>query len=808
MNSPVDRRLAAKLHQQQIGNIRKADAIAAKVGQVYDRLLQRLLELAATADMARLRQGVHSAVNQAQADAYHVLESTYPELIRQAHAEASQAARGTIPPAWLRAAVHPTALREDADGGIVLHYELGPAADPTLLPAEYKRRVAEVVIPPLKQDEVKRILTSPGAGGLTWEERFRRYTQPDQDFIARELVDGVSSGEGIPALKKRMLPVVGGTRYRAQRIARTEARRVAEGAGRKAWDSMGELLDGMQILAVMDSHTRPEHAARNGKIYKKREDGSFRDEQGKILPELPDEPNCRCTAVPVLKMPKEFEADPRVAAEFESAQGDAIPDPAAYSDWFAGAEEADRVEAVGKRRYQVMADKLADHGRRPEWSDFLQADGSLAPIDTLKRETPEAAEQRKAEVRDMLAERERLYQLAGATGYVNRGGQLDANLEQQRRVAQQLERDHRQNVELEKGRQRKELERQRQEQRDREELEQVRRDRERRAEDRKREADRKNQEVWDRLRQENESRRRADDERRRVEEQQQKRREAEFQKKWDARLSQLDALQKIEDSRRDKLAQLKAAQAASEGGRALAEDYLAKRTPAELTEYLAEVKGNPGKAMLDNAKSAMSKLPHNVLIAVAQNGTRVNLAHEMRDAAPDIINRRPRNWPRGSTWANVDGCFRTNTNQVIACETYIGFWRGGKKLQSDRIDNVIAHETGHALDHYLQSRGLRHGESTHVHGGSMSKEFAEAYKADRAEIERYRKKDGSLSKRELKKQLAYFLPPEHDVGQSETFAEGLAVLQGHPARDIFAQHFPRSLEALRSVIANLKPRGV
>lgn len=409
--SPIDRRLAARCHQSQIALVHRTDAICAEVARVYDRLVNRLVAAAAD-ETPGLLSRVHSACAQAKMDAYHVLESQFPELIRQQHREARDNVLRTVPPKWFRMLVPPKhALREDD--------ELAAARVPGISPEEYKRVVERSVFPPLSQADVDRILTSPGYNKLTWQERFRIYVPADQDAIHRELQAGISEGESVSSLRKRMETIVAGSSYKAQRIARTEGRRVAEQGSMEAYSGMGDMLEGMQILAVMDHATRPEHAARNGKIFKRRDSGEFYDDAGQPLPELPDEPNCRCTSIPVLKTPEEFNNDPRIKAEFEDAQRNNIPDPAAYTEWWAGTAEKNRIEAVGVRRYQIIDDRLPD-GVKPDWSDFIDTDGSLVPIKQLKIETHQEWQERQIAVRKMLQDRAELYRHVAGKWFVAR----------------------------------------------------------------------------------------------------------------------------------------------------------------------------------------------------------------------------------------------------------------------------------------------------------------------------------------------------------------------------------------------------
>lgn len=275
----------------------------------------------------------------------------------------------------------------------------------------------EAVFPPPTAQEAEQIL-SQQINGQTWQDRFnglsKLISNPDQ--LMSELALGFSQGEPIEKLRKRVQPLVDNVQSSARRIARTEGLRVAETVQRMGWSHLGDMLLGVQILAVLDQWTRPEHAARNGKIFfASAEDGSPTLEE---LPNLPDAPNCRCWSTPVLRPPKEFEQDPAVQAAFANHQGAVIPDPATYDQWFAGADETRRKLAVGVRRYNAMAGVLGET-RAPEWTDFIGPDGALLPIDQLKGESAWDRSVRKASVQQAIDDRRRLLQQVGRTGFVN-----------------------------------------------------------------------------------------------------------------------------------------------------------------------------------------------------------------------------------------------------------------------------------------------------------------------------------------------------------------------------------------------------
>ena len=224
-----------------------------------------------------------------------------------------------------------------------------------------------------------------------------------------EWLAGAAEGEGLNVLRKRILPLVDGIRYKAQRIVRTEGRRVAERANMTAYEQCGDLIGSMQIIATLDARTRPAHAIRHGKMYDKQADGTYQAADGEVLPDLPDAANCRCFASPVLAPIPEIEASPAIRTKFTNAQADVVADPAAYSRWFDRATEAERATVVGVSRYRAVTKRAGKlFGRRSEWEDFLGKGGELLPLGTLKRQGQTVWLRRRLVVAELIGDREQL----------------------------------------------------------------------------------------------------------------------------------------------------------------------------------------------------------------------------------------------------------------------------------------------------------------------------------------------------------------------------------------------------------------
>lgn len=283
---------------------------------------------------------------------------------------------------------------------------------------EWEKIVKQVVIPPPTPAQVEAIIQGQPINGKMWQERFsdlsRKITNPEA--LAAQLITGYSQGENLQQLTKRITPLVQGIKSSARRIARTEGMRVAETIQRDAWKDLGDMMQGVQILAVLDQNTRQTHAARNGTIFYNEPKAGQKPISE--LPHTPDEPNCRCWTTPVLKPPAEFENNPAVKQSFANDEGLGIPDPSVYSEWFQKVDAGRRKMAVGVKRYNAMAATLGD-SRQPEWTDFIDADGNLLDPRLLANESPLDRAARKQEVQKALDERKRLIHNIARQGFVS-----------------------------------------------------------------------------------------------------------------------------------------------------------------------------------------------------------------------------------------------------------------------------------------------------------------------------------------------------------------------------------------------------
>jgi len=415
VQNAIASRLAAAAHLRQARILSLLGARLRSLRAKANALVRRLARKAAELGMAGLPH-LAGIIRGELDELRSALEGVLEEFARLGYEMSREMLVKTIGAQRLLALVNRgtmTEAEEPTAGQIVARYQLAG-----IPPEELETYVKRLLFPPPDAETVSRWLVEKPPGGLSWEERFWRWAVPAQAAFLTQLTQGLAAGENPTQLEQRIRPFADGLFYKSERIARTEAVRVAERANRATAERMGPYLEGLQIVAVMDEWTRPEHAARNGRVFYRGEDGIYRDEKGDILPDLPDEPNCRCMTIPVLTMPPELRGRSAAGEAFRTASGGLIPDPASYAEWWEKASPQEQRIAVGAGRYELVRDRLAKlpTPRPPEWIDFIDTDGKLLSVTRLRNESEEERTARRERVSAMLRDRERAFRAVLSTG--------------------------------------------------------------------------------------------------------------------------------------------------------------------------------------------------------------------------------------------------------------------------------------------------------------------------------------------------------------------------------------------------------
>jgi len=408
----VQARLAALFHQRQATMVRAAQDLASKLRRLAVSLARDAAEAAAGTRRFDLRV-IHDKLD---AMVIRLMDRMIEEVVKFGEKTWDTAVDSflrALPSRWLADLVQGPRQQEAT---IVARSELeGLPRD------ELEAAVRRLLFPPPSQDDVYKWLTVAPPGGKSWDERLRSWVEKTRAAMLTQITQGLAAGETPDQIEKRLRPFADGLAYKSERLARTEACRVAERANLAMCDQLGTMVAGQQIFAVMDEWTRPHHAARHGRTYWRQPDGVYRDDQGNPLPELPDEPNCRCMTVPVLNTSDVIRNTPQIAAVTYAAMATA-PTPIAvgYQDWWKSASEKERMTAVGVNRYQVAKKLLR---REPQWIELIDTEGKLLPVDVLQRETAEERAKRVAAVKGAILQQELAH-----LGLVRTGGILPARL--------------------------------------------------------------------------------------------------------------------------------------------------------------------------------------------------------------------------------------------------------------------------------------------------------------------------------------------------------------------------------------------
>lgn len=419
--------LASRLARAQVTLLDLADAAAKQVDAEIERVWRAFLDL--------LKENHGHAANFHRALAlFSTLRDTIPNAIAVslgrcylfARRSASEEATRTLP-LWLLRQLSPlpaetieAALREDEEPKELSRglSEITPAGiksrQPVRRPQSPEKQRAiyqQLVFPGPRVEEVTATLAPYVAAG-EWDGIGDKDQRIPAD-LANAFAMGMSQGKTQQEIARDLLPYFNDDRVRARRFARTFSMLVAHQGRIDAVEKISPI--GYQIHATRDSRTRPEHAARDGTVY-------YREptEGQKGFGEMPRPPleadgrpawNCRCWLSPVLLPLDRIIKDPAKAAVFTNAAGSLVPDPVDYSSWFNAADERQRKQAIGPRRYDAVADSI---DREPVYADFIHpTEGKLLSADHLEDETAAELAARRAEVDVLLARRqEQIRQIA------------------------------------------------------------------------------------------------------------------------------------------------------------------------------------------------------------------------------------------------------------------------------------------------------------------------------------------------------------------------------------------------------------
>lgn len=232
----------------------------------------------------------------------------------------TQRVRGTLPVRAVRREAQPPHNPRTTPAQLPLSSRFRPAFVPHIAVSEawtdYLDDYDAWVIDPPSADLIAR-LVGPAPDLLT------RLIDPDR--AARAVYDGIAAGKDRRGIAADLGELFGGFESSARRVARTEGLRVSTESALAASEQIADLIPAYQVLAVLDSRTRPDHRARSGTIYYR---SPGRGQKG--FGEMPRPPieadgrlswNCRCVLAPVWSDDPADELDRAGALVFDHQTG-------------------------------------------------------------------------------------------------------------------------------------------------------------------------------------------------------------------------------------------------------------------------------------------------------------------------------------------------------------------------------------------------------------------------------------------------------------------------------------------------------
>jgi SPP1 gp7 family putative phage head morphogenesis protein len=225
--------------------------------------------------------------------------------------------------------------------------------------------------------------------GQLLKDWFSGLAESTQTRIEKAVNIGLAQGDSIPDLIRRVRGtaanqfsdgVMNISRREAESIVRTAVSHTVTQARELTYEENGELIDGVQFVATLDTRTTPQCQALDGKVFKIGEG-----------PRPPVHFNCRSTTVPVLKSWKSLGFDLEELDKDgpgRASMNGVVPQKTTYPEWLSQQSPEVQNEVLGVTRAKLFRDGqvpierfVDDRGRTLTLTELRQREGlDPAPI--------------------------------------------------------------------------------------------------------------------------------------------------------------------------------------------------------------------------------------------------------------------------------------------------------------------------------------------------------------------------------------------------------------------------------------------
>jgi SPP1 gp7 family putative phage head morphogenesis protein len=204
--------------------------------------------------------------------------------------------------------------------------------------------------------QVTELLGTP-LGGAFFQQSFADLGSSLLASLRNVLLWGLTTGQGVQPVARQVQGVMGGARWKAERIVRSEYIRVANQAALTTFAQNEDVLDSVQWVATLDARTCLQCGVLDGRTWE--------NLAAAPVPVVDTHPQCRCTLVPVVKDAEDLGLPPGSRASFSGQ----VPATLTYDDWFDLQSEDFQRDVLGPKRFDLYRTDRASLG------DFATASG-------------------------------------------------------------------------------------------------------------------------------------------------------------------------------------------------------------------------------------------------------------------------------------------------------------------------------------------------------------------------------------------------------------------------------------------------
>lgn len=221
---------------------------------------------------------------------------------------------------------------------------------------------------------IERIVNTSLIQGATISEWFKSLDESMQTDLERSIKLGVTQGETTKEIIERVANKLAINKNQAESITRTAVATISNQARDATWEENADIFRAWEDHATLDSRTRLEHAARDGALWDFVTKEGL-NEKGKTykFTVKPDDWNCRCINLPVLK-----NAEILGIKSTRSSVDGQVSSELSFTEWFKSKPKSFQEDYLGKGRFELY------QSGKITFSQLISQKGRVLTVKELK----------------------------------------------------------------------------------------------------------------------------------------------------------------------------------------------------------------------------------------------------------------------------------------------------------------------------------------------------------------------------------------------------------------------------------------